>query len=339
MTIGAPYFLLVDDEPADAGVVRPRAARRASPYRLFALSNLASMLALLGYPFLLEPWSPTRMQAIGWSLGYALFVGLCAAAGWTSVGRIAYTGRASARTMAPPVASGESAAPPTPPRGRLLWARWRPPDSLLLLAVTNHITQNIASVPLLWIVPLAIYLLTFILCFDAEGWYRPGLMRVLAAVALGAMAFTLADAEARASARPADRRIRRRLFLACMFCHGELARLKPAPRYLTRFYLMLSLGGAVGSVLVGIVAPLVLPGLFRARRRPCAVRAAAALAGPPRSFPSSGFSVPSRLSGRSERHIGNPSRSMTRRSARSAISTASCAYWNTTAATRTTIAR
>ncbi len=259
VTIGAPYFLLSTTSPLiQAWFARARPG--ASPYRLFALSNLASMLALVGYPFLLEPWSPTRMQAIGWSLGYALFVGLCAAAGWKSLGRHPAP---TIRALEPggTALASASTAPPSAAR-QLLWGALAATGSLLLLAVTNHVTQDIASVPLLWIAPLAIYLLTFILCFDAAGWYRPGLMRVLAAVALGAMAYTLADQKLEHRLGLQLGVFGAGLFLACMFCHGELARLKPAPRDLTRFYLMLSLGGAVGSVLVGIVAPLVLPAYF-----------------------------------------------------------------------------
>jgi len=257
-TIGLPYFLLSTTSPL-VQVWFARARPGASPYRLFALSNLASMLALVGYPFLLEPWAPTRTQAIGWSVGYALFVVLCAAAGWASL-------RAHAAAAAAPPAAGAGAAPadeapPTAAR-QLLWCALAATGSLLLLGVSNHITQNVASVPLLWIAPLAIYLLTFILCFDATGWYqRPTFLAMLAA-GLGVMAWTLADPDLAHELALQVGVFCAGLFLACMFCHGELVRLKPAPRHLTRFYLMISLGGAGGSVLVGIVAPLVLPAHF-----------------------------------------------------------------------------
>ena len=134
--------------------------------------------------------------------------------------------------------------------------------SLLLLAVSNHITQNIAAVPLLWIAPLTIYLITFILCFDSARWYRRLTFLAMAAAGLGVMGWTLADPSLTHELLLQIGVFCVGLFLACMFCHGELARLKPAPRYLTRFYLMVSLGGAAGSVLVGIVAPLVLPAYF-----------------------------------------------------------------------------
>ena len=260
-TIGLPYFLLSTTSP----LVQYWFARTrpdASPYRLFALSNLASMLALVGYPFLLEPWVPTRMQALGWSAGYVLFVALCAAGGWTSLcGR----GDVSVRTLpaenAASVAAHIDETPPTRAR-QILWCVLAATGSLLLLAVSNHITQNIAAVPLLWIVPLAIYLLTFILCFDGRGWYRQHIFLAMLAAGVGIMAWTWADPKFTHELALQTGVFCSGLFLACMFCHGELVRLKPAPKYLTRFYLMISLGGAGGSVLVGIVAPLILPAYF-----------------------------------------------------------------------------
>jgi hypothetical protein len=255
-TIGLPYFLLSTTSPlVQAWFARSFPGR--SPYRLFALSNLASMLALLGYPIGLEPWVATRFQSYGWSAAYVVFALLYAACAWFSV--------RGARPGTEPVhqqnASPAEAAPPAGTR-QLLWAALAATGSFLLLAVTNHLCQNISSIPLLWVVPLSIYLLTFILCFDGRGWYRPELFASMLAAALGVMAWTLAD---RSLAHKLELQIGVfciGLFLACMFCHGELARLKPAPRYLTRFYLMVSAGGAVGSALVGLVAPLVLPAYF-----------------------------------------------------------------------------
>lgn len=257
-TIGLPYFLLSTTSPLiQAWFARTRPG--ASPYRLFALSNLASMLALVGYPFLLEPWSPTRMQALGWSGGYALFVGLCIAAGQRSLraARVS-TGEAFA---AGAVGASSDEPPPTFAR-QLLWCTLAATGSLLLLAVSNHITQDIASIPLLWIAPLAIYLLTFILCFDSSGWYRREIFLSMAAASVGVMAWTKADPSLTHELELQIGVFCAGLFVACMFCHGELARLKPAPKYLTRFYLMISLGGAGGAVLVGIVAPLLLPANF-----------------------------------------------------------------------------
>ena len=259
-TIGLPYFLLSTTSPL-VQVWYARARPGASPYRLFALSNLASMLALVGYPFLFEPWAPTRAQAWGWSAGYVLFVGLCAAAGWSSLRHAGAQHASRSGPKAPKVAEAAVEPPPTVPR-QVLWCTLAATGSMLLLAVSNHITQNIAAVPLLWIAPLAIYLLTFILCFDGKGWYRRDLLLAMLAAGLCVMAWALADSKLTHELALQIGVFCGGLFLACMFCHGELVTLKPAPEYLTRFYLMISLGGALGSALVGIVAPLVLPAYF-----------------------------------------------------------------------------
>ena len=257
-TVGLPYFLLSTTSPlVQAWFARSFPGR--SPYRLFALSNFASMLALVGYPLALEPWVTTRMQSYGWSAGYALFVLLCAACAWYGLGRPRTAG--STQLSSGGTATAPADARPTA-RRQLLWCVLAATSSFLLLAVTNHICQNISSIPLLWIVPLSIYLLTFILCFDSSRWYRRDLIAAALAAALGVMGWTLADLGLTHRLQLQIGVFCAGLFLACMFCHGELARLKPAPRYLTRFYLMVSAGGAFGSALVGIVAPLVLPAYF-----------------------------------------------------------------------------
>ena len=256
-TIGLPYFLLSSTSP----LVQAWFARRfpgRSPYRLFALSNLASMLALLGYPFLLEPWIATRTQAWGWSIAYAAFTVLCAATGWASLRLAAATSAAAPLASAAP---DLDEPPPTTAR-QILWIALSATGSILLLAVSNHITQNVAAVPLLWIVPLSLYLLTFILCFDGTGWYRRDLIVAMAAAVLGVMAWTQADPNLTHELAIQLGVFCAGLFLACMFCHGELVRLKPAARWLTRFYLTVSFGGALGAVVVGIIAPLVVPAYF-----------------------------------------------------------------------------
>ncbi len=253
-TIGLPYFLLSTTSP----LLQAWFARRfpgRDPYRLFALSNVASLLALLGYPFLLEPWVATRMQAIGWSAGYGVFVVLAVVAAISSLKGVA------AAPVAAAVNIDANESSPTLAR-QLLWCALAGTGSVLLLAITNYITQNIAAVPLLWIVPLTLYLLTFILCFDGRGWYKRDIILAMVSAALGVMAWTLADPNLAHELQIQVGVFCVGLFLACMFCHGELVRLKPSPRYLTRFYLMVSLGGALGSVVVGILAPLLLPADF-----------------------------------------------------------------------------
>jgi len=255
-TLGLPYFLLSTTSPLlQAWFARDHPGR--NPYRLFALSNLASLLALLAYPFAIEPHIPTRTQAHLWSAGYALFVALCAATAWR------YARTQDGRVASAYAQDDANANAPRPRRARqLLWCALAATGSVLLLSVTSHVTQNIAAVPLLWVVPLTIYLTTFILCFESSRLYPREALLPVAAAALGVMAWCLADPRLTHELALQLAVFCGGLFVVCMFCHGELARLKPAPRYLTRFYLMVSLGGAIGAALVGIVAPLVLPARF-----------------------------------------------------------------------------
>ena len=134
---------------------------------------------------------------------------------------------------------------------QLRWLLLAAMGSVMLLAVTNHVTQNVASVPFLWVLPLSLYLMTFILAFDHPRWYRRRLFVAAMALAVPAMAWLIPSLDLKLAAPV----FFAGLFVACMFCHGELARMRPDPRYLTRFYLMISLGGAIGAVLVAIVAP------------------------------------------------------------------------------------
>jgi SAM-dependent methyltransferase len=250
-TIGLPYFLLSTTTPLLQSWYWQR-FRTVVPYRLFALSNFASLLALLGFPVLAEPWFDLRQLGLAWSALYVAFVALCLAVAWRSL-RTAGEGEPQA------AAQGElgHAVPPTA-TAQWLWLTLSAMGSVMLLAVTNHVTQNIASVPFLWVVPLSLYLVTFILCFDHPRWYLRPLFVGAALLAVPAMASQIASLDLH-TAVPL---YFAGLFVACMVCHGELARAKPAPEHLTRFYLMLSAGGAAGAVLVALVAPNVLRGYF-----------------------------------------------------------------------------
>ena len=244
-TIGLPYFLLSTTTPLLQSWYWRR-FRCAVPYRLFALSNFASLLALLGFPLLFEPAFDLSQLGWGWSIVFIAFAGLCAATAWLSMG-------------GPAVAPPERSQVETPSAHRQLrWLALSTMGSVMLLAVTNHITQNISSVPFLWVLPLGLYLVSFILAFDHPRWYvRPVFVAALM-VLLPTMAYYVPSLNLRVAAPL----YLGGLFVACMFCHGELAQLRPDPRHLTRYYLMLSLGGALGAVLVAIVVPLVLPGYF-----------------------------------------------------------------------------
>jgi hypothetical protein len=260
-TIGLPYFLLSTTGPLiQAWFARSFPA--GTVYRLFALSNFASLLALIGYPFLVEPWISTRLQSWIWSAAYAVFVVLCSAAALYSLKGGAATGSAFATAGAGAVLPRESTSAPPGWGDLMLWLLLSALGSGLLLAVSNHITQNIASVPFLWLLPLTLYLLTFILCFEGRGWYSRKTFLGPLAVMLMAMAWGLYANGAVLEVTLEIPLYSAGLFICCMFLHGELSRMRPEPRYLTRFYLMISLGGAVGGLLVGMVAPRVFDGYW-----------------------------------------------------------------------------
>lgn len=247
-TIGLPYFLLATTGPlVQAWFARTFPA--GTVYRLFALSNFASLLALIAYPFAVEPWVTTLQQSYGWTAGYALFVALNMAAGLYSLRQQArYT------AAAPAVAAANDGPRPGPGR-YALWLILSAMGSFMLLGVTNHITHDVASVPFLWILPLTIYLVTFILCFEGRGWYRRRVFFAPLLLIVAAMAWALHADQGVMDIKYAIPLYSAGLFVACMFFHGELADLKPAPRYLTTFYLMVSLGGALGGMFIGFVAP------------------------------------------------------------------------------------
>ena len=257
VTVGLPYFLLSSTSPL-LQAWYARSHKGGLPYRLFALSNLASMTALLTYPFLVEPNLPSHMQGILWSGGFVCFALLCGLTAW----------RSSSLAAVPEFADApmEEEDPPPSFALRLLWLGLAAAASILLLAVTTHLTQDVAAIPFLWIVPLAVYLLSFIICFESPRFYRRGVFVPLLIAALGFMAFRLwvdhVDWEVkffgmRMTLRLVIGLLALALFICCMVCHGELVRIKPHPRYLTGFYVIVSLGGAVGGLFVGLAAPYV----------------------------------------------------------------------------------
>ena len=250
-TVGLPYFLLSTTGP----LLQAWYARRfkgAMPYRLYALSNAGSMFALLSYPVLFEPVFTTHQQAGMWSIAYGVFIALC---GFTAI-RSANSGAVD-HLAAETASDGEK-----PTRLQyLLWLALPACASVLLLAITNHISQNVAAIPFLWVLPLSIYLLTFILCFEGKGWYRRFPYLPLWAVFMGGMVVALFGMDG-APISIVVLLFALGLFTCCMVCHGELVRLKPHPRYLTQFYLMISAGGAVGGLFVGLLAPHVFHAFY-----------------------------------------------------------------------------
>jgi SAM-dependent methyltransferase len=252
VTVGLPYFLLASTSPL-LQAWYARTHKSGLPYRLFALSNFASMLALLSYPLLVEPNLPTRIQGYAWSGGYICFAVLCAITAWRACNH-----PAAALRTSEDAADGEGAAtsgPGSRTGNRLLWFGLSASASVLLLAVTNHLTQDIAAIPFLWIAPLSAYLLSFILCFEAPRIYHRAVFLPLTAAALGFMTYQMWPEHRIIEMRHAIELLVISLFVCCMACHGELARLKPAPRGLTGFYVVVSLGGATGGLFVGLAAP------------------------------------------------------------------------------------
>jgi spermidine synthase len=254
VTIGLPYFLLSTTTPLLQAWYWRR-FQSAVPYRLFALSNFASLLALLGFPVLFEPWFSLPQLGWSWTALYGAFVLICAATGWASL-KAQQANGAEATAHGHDAAPAETSVAAPAMTTQFAWLGLAAMGSIMLLAVTNHVTQNIASVPFLWVIPLSLYLITFILCFDHPRWYKRWFFVLLLVPGVPWMAYQISSLNLKLAAPLYFAG----LFVACMFCHGELARLKPDPRYLTRFYLMLSAGGALGAVLIAIVAPLTLPG-------------------------------------------------------------------------------
>lgn len=246
--LGVPYFVLSATGPLLQHWFA-RAHPGATPYRLYALSNAGSLLALVSYPFLFEPNLTLKAQAAlwGWGMaGYALCCGWCAARFW----------RAESRVSAATLPSHADTATPPPTLGqRLLWLALPACASALLLAVTNKLCLDVAVIPFLWVLPLALYLLSFVVCFDSPRWYRRVPVTVALAGALTAVCWVM-DRGTHLSLKAQVTAYAGGLFVCCLAGHGELYRLRPAPRHLTGFYLMLATGGALGGVFVGVLAPV-----------------------------------------------------------------------------------
>ena len=247
-SVGLPYLLLASTSPLlQAWFARARPG--VDPYRLFAVSNLASLLALIAYPLVVEPFLGGREQVLWWSVLFLIFAVLCMGLSWQVSGKV----------QREKVQERENSSPPS--RGDyLLWLALSATGSVMLLAVTNHVTQNVAAIPLLWLAPLTLYLLTFILAFEGGmlgfNLYRVEIFWTAVLVWLGGMAWLLVDSKYQFDLWMQAGMYLSGLFVACMFCHGELYRARPAPRHLTAFYLTISAGGAIGGLLVAVVAPL-----------------------------------------------------------------------------------
>jgi hypothetical protein len=261
-TVGIPYFLLSTTGPLMQRWFT-RAVPGGSPWRLYALSNVGSLLALISYPFVFEPWLKLRTQAFSWSLVYSLYAGLAALCALallkTTRGEVAALANSPATTVRGPALESEI------PRPRLhvmvLWLLLSASASVMLLATTNQLCIDVATVPFLWILPLALYLISFILCFDSPRWYDRRIYAILMLLFSPLACKLLSDGpdagiEQQLVIFPAI------LFACCMMCHGELYQLRPQPRWLTLYFVIVSAGGALGGVFVAILAPKLFHGYW-----------------------------------------------------------------------------
>jgi len=250
--VGLPYFVLSSTGPLVQAWLSYRVCDK-SVYRLYALSNIGSLAALLTYPFIVEPIMSVAAQSVTWSIAFVLFAGiqvwLLFGLAQTKINALPETDSVKTDTNAPSASV------------HVVWAGFAAFASMMLLAITNHVCQDIAVIPFLWVLPLSLYLLSFIICFDRPDWYRP---KVYAAALIACLVgWKLIGSVSWIHSLPLEIGYYMSiLFLVCMLSHGEVARLKPDPKYLTTYYAFLSGGGALGGVFVGLICPMIFSTFF-----------------------------------------------------------------------------
>ncbi len=266
MTVGGPYLVLSASAPLVQKWFSLSYPAR-SPYRLYAISNAASLGALLSYPFVFERLMQLPSQCYFWSLtyvGYAVSLGICAYWVFRGIGSVHTTGNSTiGRAAAPstecgttsPAEANAGAVPQAPSAlDQILWIALSACGTLMLMATTNQITQDVAPIPFLWVLPLTLYLLSFVICFDHPRWYHRnafawlfiGMVVVTAMVQVYFREIGLSLQIAKYALC---------LFACCMVCHGELVLRRPSARWLTKYYLLISFGGSLGGCFVALAAP------------------------------------------------------------------------------------
>ncbi|MBB6145396.1 spermidine synthase/peptidoglycan/LPS O-acetylase OafA/YrhL [Silvibacterium bohemicum] len=247
LTIGLPFLMLSATSPL-LQLWLAREEDRDVPWRLFALSNAGSLLALALYPTVIERHLSLGRQRFTWSCGFVLYAILCGILAWRS-------------RSAMPLDRAEPSVPEGASRSglrqKILWFLLPAGAAMQLCAVTNHLSQNIAAIPLLWVLPLAVYLLTFIVAFEAPGLYRRWLVVRLLVVMLASLGYMLSKTDVSVPILLSIGFFLAELFFACLFCHAEAYRLRPSdPSEATLFYLLLAAGGAAGTIFIAIGCPL-----------------------------------------------------------------------------------
>jgi spermidine synthase len=261
VAVGLPYFVLSATGPLLQGWFA-RIYPGVSPYRLYALSNVGSLLALLSYPFVFERFLKLQEQAWWWMYAYWVFVLLC---GWCAWMLMRWQDEPVMVFVPIDSPAADSARPSIVDMS--LWLLLATCGSVVLVATTNQMCLDIAVVPFLWVLPLSLYLVTFIICFDSPHWYFRPLFCVTLPIGViaGCVALLWGNGTIFGISFSLPEQVflySLALFFCCMSCHGELVRTKPAPRHLTLFYLLVSLGGALGGIFVGVVAPNVFSGVW-----------------------------------------------------------------------------
>ncbi len=250
ISVGLPYFLLATNSTLMQAWYRRTKLQRA-PYFLYALSNAGSILGLVGYLLIAEPGLTLHEQGLAWSAGYLLFALLAG-----------YGAFRSLRTRPEPVKNPGKEVVAGPGIGvRAMWLALSACTSSLLLATTSQLTQEVAVIPFLWVLPLTLYLLTFILAFSSERWYS---RQVFIFVFVGATILfgralvygSILDVVSQIMFLSAG------LFTACLVLHAELYRLRPQANYLASFYLYIAVGGALGGICVTLIAPAIFRGYW-----------------------------------------------------------------------------
>ncbi|NNE90860.1 MAG: fused MFS/spermidine synthase, partial [Verrucomicrobiales bacterium] len=290
MTVGLPFLVISASGPLLQAWFNVASGGK-SPYRLYAVSNFGSLLGLVSYPFLFEPWIGVKTQTFFWSGGHVVYGALAALCGWLFwKNRNAAAEKEESEKEYGEAPSQRAAIPEPPTRSaRFFWIAFAACGSVALLAVTSQMSQDVAVVPFLWVLPLALYLTTFIIAFDASRWYKrifwiPFAMLSVAGVVLllwleyeyspgdywYGKAFNKIAALFGSNYELGDEMhlvtqitiYALGVFSCCMVCHGEMVRLKPHPRYLTGFYLAIAFGGALGGFFVSLLAPNIFDGYF-----------------------------------------------------------------------------
>ncbi len=246
VTIGLPFLLLASTSPL-VQVWLSRNEGGSIWYRLFALSNAGSLLALAAYPTLVEPHLTLKLQRTLWACGFVVYAILCAILS------------RRARLAVDPIPTHEQSpdTPPTPSAKKWLWFLLPMVAAMQLSSVTSHLTVNIAAIPLLWILPLAVYLLTFILAFEFPALYRRGIVVRLLVLMLASLGYALSKTDVSLPIGIGIAFFLAECFVACLFCHAEAYALRPQRvAETTLFYLLVAAGGAAGTFFIGIASPL-----------------------------------------------------------------------------------